>query len=264
MTRNNSDWVNDHFAATATDWTPASVRQAARVLYAPVSRDPDVLQQCQSILSEAEQKRAERFVAKDGKAHFVQRRAFRRYCGALALGSMRPLSLIRFQETAKGRPYLADCPELWLSFSSCQSGFLAAWSSMWVVGVDIEDSTRNVEALELAQRFYSQAEAQVVSSQVGPARLQTFLRLWTLKEAALKSIGEGLPFGLDAFAFELFPHQRIVEVPQRYARAARFSAHETAGANTCAAIVIREVNGNPHDPLDGGEQPRVVVEEEPA
>src|SRR5258705_1793203 len=79
MTGDDSEWVNDLFAASAADGTPAPASHAARVLYAPVSRDPEASWRCASVLSDIELQRAERFVTEDGKAHFKQRRAFRRY-----------------------------------------------------------------------------------------------------------------------------------------------------------------------------------------
>jgi hypothetical protein len=99
MTRDDNEWVDGLFAASACDWTPASATHAAHVVYAPVSRDPEASGRCASVLSDAELQRADRFVTEDGKTHFKQRRAFRRYCGALVLGSPRPLSRIAFQET---------------------------------------------------------------------------------------------------------------------------------------------------------------------
>jgi phosphopantetheinyl transferase (holo-ACP synthase) len=72
----------------------------------------------------------------------------------------------------------------------------------------------HLEAAELAQQFFSQAEVKAVKMVGGLARLRTFCQFWSLKEAALKSIGEGLPFGLDAFEFELSPNLRIVHAPQ--------------------------------------------------
>ena len=116
MTENDINWVNDLFAAGARDWTPASARHAAYVLYAPVSPDPEASKRCGSVLSDTELQRADRFVTEYGKAHFIQRRAFRRYCGALVLGSPRTLSRIVFKETEKGRPYLPNLPDVWFSF----------------------------------------------------------------------------------------------------------------------------------------------------
>ena len=167
MRRNDSDTVTDLFAAGARDCTPAPARSAACVLYTPVSPDPEVSRRCAVVLSDSEVQRADRFVTEDGRAHFQQRRAFRRYCGALALAAPRPLSQIEFQETENGRPYLPDLPDVWFSFSSCRFGFLGAWSSTHGVGVDIEDPTRNLEAVELAQRFFSQAEAKAVEEAGG-------------------------------------------------------------------------------------------------
>ena len=118
------------------------------------------------------------------------------------------MSRIAFAEKENGRPYLPNFPNLWFSFSSSRSGFLGAWSSTHAIGVDLEDKTRNVRPEELAQHFFSEAEAKAVES-AGEARLRTFFQLWRLKEAALKSIGEGLPFGLDAFEFELSPNIRV-------------------------------------------------------
>jgi phosphopantetheinyl transferase len=234
MKRDDSDWVNDQFAASARDWTPVSARHAAYVLYAPFSRDPEVSRRCGSVLSDAELQRVDRFLTEDGKVQFQQRRAFRRYCGACVLGSRRPLSQIVFQETEKGRPYLPDLPNVWFSFSSCRFGVLAAWSSTHGVGIDLEDHTRNLEATELARWFFSKAEARAVER----ACPRTFVNLWTLKEAALKSIGEGLSMGLDAFEFELTPNLRVIRAPGNHGGPERFIAQLIDGTNSCAALVM--------------------------
>jgi phosphopantetheinyl transferase len=241
MTRDRSDRINDLFAAGLRDLTPASARHAAHVLYAPVSPDPEASRHCASALSDSELQRADRFAAEHDSALFKQRRAFRRFCGATMLGSARPLSQVEFEETENGRPYLADRPDVWFSFSSCRFGFLGAWSSTHGIGVDLEDQTENLEAAELARRFFSEAEANAVEGVGGRVRLRIFLQLWSLKEAALKSIGEGLPFGLDAFDFELDPNPRVVHAPPEHGGPERFDAHVIEGTDGCAALVIRSL-----------------------
>jgi len=241
MIRNGSDRITGYFDTCSRDVTPASARQAAHVLYAPLSHDPEVSRHCASVLLDTELQRADRFAAEDDRAQFIQRRAFRRFCGATALGSSQPLSQIAFEETENGRPYLSDLPDLFFSFSSCRFGFLGAWSSTHAIGVDLEDQTKNLEAADLARRFFSEAEANAVEGVQGPERLGIFFQLWSLKEAALKSIGEGLPFGLDAFQFELDPIPRVVHAPPDHGGPERFDAHLIEGTDGCAALVIRSL-----------------------
>jgi 4'-phosphopantetheinyl transferase len=238
MTRYDSNRINDLFAGSSCDLTPAPVRHAAYVLCAPVSRDPEVSRHCASVLSDTELQRANRFVNEFDKAQFIQRRAFRRFCGATVLGSSQPLSRIVFEETENGRPYLSDLPDFWFSFSSCRIGFLGAWSPTHGIGVDVEDLTRNLEAVELAHRFFSGAEANAVERVDGLERLRTFFQFWCLKEAALKSIGEGLPFGLDAFEFELDPNLRVVHAPPDHGGPEQFDAHVIEEIDSCCAALV--------------------------
>src|SRR5688572_14864605 len=238
MTRNDSAWVNEMFSQRARDVTPPAARDAACVLFAPVSSDPDASRRCALILSDHERERSKRFVTKELRNNFAQRRAFRRYCGALALGSMSPLSQIVFDETANGRPYLRDHSDLWFSFSSCRLGFIGAWSSTHGLGVDLEDRLRGREVAQLAQMYFTESEARTVREQ-SPDRLRTFLQLWSLKEAALKSIGQGLPFGLDAFEFELQGSLRVVDAPEAHGGPERFGAHLFDQADACGALVLR-------------------------
>ena len=241
MTRDDSDRANDCFAASSRDLTPAPVRHAAHVLYAAFSHDREVTRLCASVLSDTELQRADRFASEFDQAQFKQRRAFRRYCGATVLGSLRPLSQVVFEETANGRPYLVDLPDIRFSFSSCRFGFLGAWSSTHGIGVDIEDQTRNLEAAELARCFFSGAEANVVEELDGMERLRAFFQFWCLKEAALKSIGEGLPFGLDAFEFELATNPRLVHAPPGHGGAEQYNAHIIEGTDSSAALVMRRL-----------------------
>jgi len=236
MTFDDNNRVKDLFDATARDWTPASVDHGARVLYVPLSPDPEVSRLCTSVLSDTERQRADRFITEDGKARFIQRRAFRRYCGALASGSPRHLSQIIFEETENGRPYLRDRPDLWFSFSSCRSGFIGAWSLTHAIGIDLDDEAIDFKVSELAQMYFTESEIRAVE-EAGPSRLQTFLRLWCLKEAALKSIGQGLPYGLDAFEFDLDGGLRIVNAPEEHGGLERFSAYLFDRPDVCAALV---------------------------
>lgn len=241
MTKYDSDRVHDLFTGSSRDVTPAPLRHAIRVLFAPISCDLEVNKLCASVLSEAEQQRADRFAAGEDRAEFEQRRAFRRYCGAVALESSHRLSEIAFEETPNGRPFIPEAPDLWFSFSSCRFGMLGAWSWTHAVGVDVEDQSTELEAVVLARQYFSAAEAGVVAGVGDAERLRTFYRFWSLKEAALKSIGEGLPFGLDAFHFELDPNPSVVHAPPEHGGTERFDAHLVDGTDCCAALVIRRL-----------------------
>ncbi len=209
------------------------------MLYAPASWDPETVPRFAQLLSDDELERAGRFLTEESRARFVQRRAFRRYCAAVALGSPEPLSQFVFMENEKGCPYLPPLPDMSFSFSACRLGFLGAWSAKYRIGVDIEDPARTEEIADLANRFFSEAEAAAVKMTDGQAYTQRFFKLWSLKEAALKSIGEGLPYGLDAFQFELKPEPCVVEAPHDYGGPGLFNAHQIGGSDDCAAIIIR-------------------------
>ena len=239
MNQSHSDQIKDFFAVHSQDITPVPVRSTAHVLYASVSNDQEITRCCASVLSETELQRAERFIRQGDRSLFIQRRAFRRFCGALLLGSSTSLSKVVFEETENGRPYLVDLPACWFSFSSCRFGLLGAWSSRHRIGVDIEDRTGDPGATALAREFFSAAEARAVEGHDGRANLRSFFHLWSLKEAALKSIGEGLPYGLNAFEFEFDPNLRVVQAPPDHGGAGRFSAQVMEGADYCAAIVTR-------------------------
>jgi 4'-phosphopantetheinyl transferase len=106
------------------------------------------------------------------------------------------------------------------------------------LGVDVEDQVLEQEVADLAQAYFTESEARTVRD-AGPTRLRTFRQLWSLKEAALKSIGEGLPFGLDAFEFELDESPRVVGAPRDHGGPRRFSAHLFDQADVGAALVLR-------------------------
>ena len=239
VSRSDSEWLTAYFAEVTRDLTPATLQPALVVLHAAVSEDPEVTVRCSSVLSDDELHRAECFAGQDESTLFKQRRAFRRYCGSLALGSTGSLSQITFCSMENEQPRLLGLPEFCFSFSSCRLGFLAAWSSTHTIGVDFEDPTRDLEAVDMARRFYSQAEARAVENAAGLARQRQFFRFWCLKEAALKSIGEGLPSGLDAFEFELDPVLRIVRAPPEHGTPGKFKASLVEGTDGCAAAVIR-------------------------
>ena len=240
MTRLAGDGVERLFAAITRDLTPSSAKQSAQVLYARFTNDPAITEQCRSILSVAEQQQAARIAAPSERALFQQRRAFRRFCGARALRSEEPLTKICYELTSKGRPYLPAAPGIWFSFSSSRAGMLGAWSTSLSLGVDIEDACSSLEFAALTTLYFSVPEVESIMSGDLLQRPQRFLQHWTLKEAALKSIGEGLPFGLDAFEFALEPHSQLVRA---FCDATdQFVPYCIHGTDGVAALVTRRLS----------------------
>ena len=236
-----SEKVKELFSASSIKLTPSPAQHAVFVLYSEVLQDVGATSQCASVLSSSERRRADRFFNENLRTNFIQRRAFHRYCGALALGSVLPLSHIAFSETDNGRPFLLNAEQIWFSFSSCNSGFLGAWASEAKVGVDLVERSEKVEASDLADLYFSKAEACLIERKSGTERRDAFLELWCLKEAALKSIGQGLPFGLDQFEFELSPCPEIKNAPSVHGGPEAFAASLIHDAKTVGAIVSRTV-----------------------
>ena len=236
--------LRDYFLARTSDLTPNGARRNSSVLYAPFSDTGDVFKLCISVLTEPERQHMARLATGGLRSAFAQRRAFRRFCAAVALGDGGDLSEIVFDLTEKGQPYLLRAPDFRFSFSSCRFGMLGAWSATCEVGIDIEDDTREIEALALAREFFTGEEAAIVEQAASADRRSIFYQFWSLKEAALKSVGEGLPFGLDTFVFELLPTPRVVDVPGQFGSPGQFRAYPVGQGNFNAALVTRVPAGS--------------------
>jgi 4'-phosphopantetheinyl transferase len=69
------------------------------------------------------------------------------------------------------------------------------------VGIDVEAIDRSTDALEVAQRHFSPFEIADVEQCRADSRQPRFIEIWTLKEAYVKAIGDGLSCPLDSFGF---------------------------------------------------------------
>ncbi|MGE0052788.1 MAG: 4'-phosphopantetheinyl transferase superfamily protein [Hyphomicrobium sp.] len=228
-----------HFRSYARDCTPEIAGATIRVLYAPWSREPEVSKLCASLLPDVEQRQSELFLTDSDRQRFQQRRSFQRYCVYDALGCADMLHDLDLGWTAKGRPYLAGRPEYSFSFSACRLGFVGAWSSTHDIGIDIEDSADDVEELEMCRYYFEARETTAILSLTGAERRSAFFRLWTSKEAALKSIGEGIPYGLSTFVLDLKPSPRIICAPAAFGDLCRIQVHPVDRTDGCTSLVLR-------------------------
>lgn len=73
------------------------------------------------------------------------------------------------------------------------------------VGVDVEACDRKDAGWEAAARFFALEEVAALHETAATERIETFFRLWTLKESYTKAIGEGLNCALQSFSFALDP-----------------------------------------------------------
>jgi 4'-phosphopantetheinyl transferase len=68
-------------------------------------------------------------------------------------------------------------------------------------GCDVE-RVRKID-LKIADRFFAPSEIELIKTQpTSEAKINTFFRLWTLKESYIKAEGQGLSMGLNTFSVQ--------------------------------------------------------------
>lgn len=143
-----------------------------------------------------------------GQLTFTRRFFLRLLLGAY-LGI--PGKEIRIIRNRKGKPVLdpgVHGKELHFSIAKSGYGFLVGLSSSSYLGVDVEPIDRRAHnALGVANRYFSEAEAAALAA-MDSSRLNTaFLRTWACKEAVVKSLGLGIANQLCRFTVDTDPER---------------------------------------------------------
>lgn len=106
----------------------------------------------------------------------------------------RPLFQIKFGVKGEGKPILEEDSSGWdFNLSHSHDMFAIAWSQQGEIGIDIERIRETANLVNLARRFFSLAEAQlVIEENDNLKQSQLFTRIWSAKEALVKAVGSGV------------------------------------------------------------------------
>ena len=179
--------------------TPSLPHGDVHVWTSHVESRLDELRRLRSVLSSDECQRADRFKFERHQRAFIVARATLREVLASYL-HLAPQD-VAFVYGEHGKPALASAD---VQFNTSHSGdrIVIAVTRAAQVGVDIEHH-RPVGYLELAERFFSQREVDVLRALDAENLATMFYRCWTRKEAYVKARGQGLSLPLRDFAVSL-------------------------------------------------------------
>ncbi len=162
--------------------------------------DLDIQEHDWAILAPDEAQTADRIVVADKRDWKASSRAHLRRILARYIGSD-PQDL-RFTYGEQGKPVLAEHAEPCFNLSHSESKGIAAVLRGARIGVDLEFTREGRAFMDLADRFFSQAESAALRALPREARSAAFYRAWTRKEAYLKAWGTGLTFASDRFTLD--------------------------------------------------------------
>lgn len=181
------------------------------------SLDDESIGRTNQLLCEEERERRDRFhFHKDRRdfaaAHGLLREALSKY------SADRHPADWRFRKDAFGKPHLAgDNLPAPLEFNlSHTTGFVACAISSKRVGIDVERVRQNMDYEALVQSQFSREEFKMVNELSMDARVDRVIELWTLKEAFLKAVGQGLSGALDSIWFELDSNSIRFHAPEDF------------------------------------------------
>jgi 4'-phosphopantetheinyl transferase len=179
------------------------------VLVRWLALDPAAVSQMDALaalLDVGERERAGRFHFDRDRHAYIAAHALARTLLAIELG--RPPSALRFAVNAFGKPELArgmDGPPLRFNLSHTKGLVAVAVTHTHDVGIDVEAIDPARLSLDLALSTFAAAEVALLHATPEAGIPEALYAIWTLKEACIKALGQGLSFPLEAFAVTLDP-----------------------------------------------------------
>lgn len=164
--------------------------------------DPDIAARFEGLLSDTEAARRDRMAFDSGRRQQLLARGLQRLVLSKYAPEVSPRDW-QFVQGAGGRPELAppfDGTGLHFNVAHTAGMVALAVGRMPLIGIDVEPLDRRVP-LHVAPRYFSEREVAALQALPPEQQPRRFLRLWTLKEACLKAVGEGLAGGLDSMTF---------------------------------------------------------------
>nr|WP_319493322.1 4'-phosphopantetheinyl transferase superfamily protein [uncultured Desulfobacter sp.] len=160
--------------------------------------DPGLLEEYRGCLCAAETQKADRYMKQSDRHLSLVSKALVRYLIG-AVTQQDPKS-VRFSTNEYGKPFLTGLSDFHFNLSHSHGVAVCALRRGGAVGVDVEDVGRRTN-LSIAGRFFSPAEADLVSKAPDAEKRALFFDIWTLKEAYIKAVGRGLSIPLNSFSF---------------------------------------------------------------
>jgi 4'-phosphopantetheinyl transferase len=201
-----------------------------------------------AVLSSAERSQQRRFILERdrrdyGAAHALLRHALSRYA------PVSPQSW-QFNEDRAGKPILVPhpgAPRLSFNLSHTNGLVACAIAAGQDVGVDVELASRIVDE-RVGDRFFAAVERDQLRGYTSPRqRSRRFFQLWTLKEAYIKAIGQGLSHPLNTIVFRIKNDESIDFTPPDAvdARCWQFALFTPTDQHCMAVATSREPNQVP-------------------
>jgi 4'-phosphopantetheinyl transferase len=100
-----------------------------------------------------------------------------------------------------GRPHLRGVDQLDVSISHTEELLVIGLTRNGRIGVDMENADRRMLGLGTERQVCTPYELEALESVAEDRRNRELVRLWTLKEAYSKAIGQGLRFRFTEFGF---------------------------------------------------------------
>lgn len=100
-----------------------------------------------------------------------------------------------------GRPYLRGCDQVDISLSHTEDLLVVGLTRRGWIGVDAELAARRLLGTGAEKQICTPHEISLLEAEPEHLRNPALVRLWTLKEAYSKAIGQGLRFRFTEFGF---------------------------------------------------------------
>jgi 4'-phosphopantetheinyl transferase len=162
-------------------------------------------------LSPGETLRASKYVFERDRENFILCRGMLRALLGAYLAVPGPA--VEISTDLRGKPELARHlrgSDLRFNLSHSHGLAIFAFTRGKEVGVDAELIRQDIEAEEIAQRYFSDDERRELGRLGDAERTSGFFACWTRKEAYLKARGDGLGAALDSFSVTLTPAQPVL------------------------------------------------------